>query len=361
MLNLLSQIKQRIPLEWKTRAAYYLSRPDPETFAFLRGKRKAIIALAADYANLGDIAISYAQARFLSACLPNYEIVDFPCAATYLQLKALKAVCTIDDLITIVGGGNMSDLHASIEDARRFVISHFPQNRIISFPQTFDFSKTVKGRNELKRSQKYYKRHRLLHIFAREPVSLESMRIAFPTTPVDLVPDIVLSLPIQDRAIRREKILACIRDDCESAMGSVAREALLKELMKQVPDLEITDTVLPRRDRLSVDERSSYLDQMLTRFCTSRVVVTDRLHGMLFAAITNTPCVALTSLNHKIHATYQAWLSTHPNIILQESHSPTLVLDALGRLENLNKPAHLDLHLDNAFEPLRHAVCSASA
>lgn len=361
MSDIVSYVKSRVPLEWKTRAVYWLSRQSPDIYSHLRGKKKAIIALAADYANLGDVAISYAQARFLSACLPDYEVVDFPCASTYFQLKALKAVCTADDLITIVGGGNMGDLHASIEDARRFVVSHFPQNRIVSFPQTCDFSNTVRGRNELKRSRRCYEKHRLLHVFAREPVSLESMRIAFPTTPVDLVPDIVLSLPVEDRAIRREKVLACVRDDCESAMGSVARADLLKELAARVPDLEITDTVLSRCARLSVDERSTQLDQMLARFCTSRVVVTDRLHGMLFAVITNTPCVVLTSLNHKIRATYQAWLSSHPNIILLEAHETGLVLDALASLEKTSNPAQMDLNLNDAFEPLRRAVCGVCA
>jgi len=178
---------------------------------------------------------------------------------------------------------------------------------------------------------------------------------------VDLVPDIVLSLPTEDRTIRKEKVLACIRDDCESAMGSVARATLLKELTARVPDLDVTDTVLPRRDRLSADERSSQLGQMLARFCASRVVVTDRLHGMLFAVITNTPCVVLTSLNHKIRSTYQAWLSSHPNIILLEAHEPGLVLDALASLERTSNPAQMGLNLNDAFEPLRRAVCGVCA
>ena len=38
------------------------------------------------------------------------------------------------------------------------------------------------------------------------------------------------------------------------------------------------------------------------------LVITDRLHGMVFSAITATPCIAFSNYNHKIKGTYE-WLS----------------------------------------------------
>ena len=48
-------------------------------------------------------------------------------------------------------------------------------------------------------------------------------------------------------------------------------------------------------------------------------MITDRLHGMIFAAITGTPCVVLQNNNHKIKATYESWLRPLKHIRLQEN------------------------------------------
>lgn len=355
-MTLYKRAKLLVPLGIKTRLAYALSRPSPAQYEDLRGKRKVVIALAADYPNLGDIAITHAQTEFVKACLPGYEVVDFPCASTYLQLKALKGVCTPDDIITITGGGNMSDLYASLEDARRFLVGQFPHNRVISFPQTVNFSDTPAGRRELVRSQRSYGRHRSLHLFAREPLSFEMMKRLFPGTPVDLVPDIVLSMPVESGEIQRKGVLLCIRADKESALGPAARAALLRQIEASVPGVRVTDTVLFRAGRLSLYERSGELQALLRAFREAEAVVTDRLHGMILAAITGTRCVVMRSTDHKIAGTYRAWLAGNPGIALLEDYSATSVLAALDRLRAHASGSGTDLGRSGAFDPLRRAL-----
>ena len=51
----------------------------------------------------------------------------------------------------------------------------------------------------------------------------------------------------------------------------------------------------------------------LDEFRKSKLVVTDRLHGMLFAAITGTPCIALGNSSGKVKGVYD-WL-THLDYI----------------------------------------------
>jgi pyruvyl transferase EpsI len=224
---------------------------------------------------------------------------------TFTAIRDLAAACTTEDIITIVGGGNMCDLYASIEDARRFVVGRFPRNRIISFPQTMDFSDTARGRRELRKSQRAYGRHRHLRLFAREALSLERMRAAFPDTDVQLVPDIVLSVDASASEGIRRGTLLCIRNDYESVIPESVRRNLVLELSRTLEDVSVTDTVLAWERRLSREEREAELDAVLRRFRAAEVVVTDRLHGMIFAAITKTPCVALRNSNHKIAATHR--------------------------------------------------------
>ena len=45
----------------------------------------------------------------------------------------------------------------------------------------------------------------------------------------------------------------------------------------------------------------------LQEFSTARLVITDRLHGMVFAAITGTACIAFRNYNYKIEGTYE-WI-----------------------------------------------------
>jgi pyruvyl transferase EpsI len=73
-----------------------------------------------------------------------------------------------------------------------------------------------------------------------------------------------------------------------------------------------TDTVIPRN--LKLEERDTILDAKLDEFKQAALVVTDRLHGMVFAAITATPCIVLPNSYHKIKGLYDDWLTHLPYI-----------------------------------------------
>lgn len=42
---------------------------------------------------------------------------------------------------------------------------------------------------------------------------------------------------------------------------------------------------------------------------SSKLLITDRLQGMVFAAITGTPCIVLNNNHYKVKGTYE-WIST---------------------------------------------------
>lgn len=355
-MKITHKIKQLIPVSTKTRILYYISNANDIRFDLYNKKRKAIIALAADYANLGDVAITHAQARFLKACMPGYEVLPFPCSSTFLKMKALKSVCTPDDIVTIVGGGNMSDLYDSLEDARRFVIGHFPNNKIVAFPQTINFSDTPKGRRELRKTIRVYGRHKNLHLVAREPISFEIMKRTFPATPVYLAPDIVLSLYISELEQPRQGVLLCIRDDAESAFPPGERSEFVNRLTTSIPNVCVTDTLNPNNGRLPITERVAQFEALLALFLRSEVVVTDRLHGMIFSAITGTPCFVLQNNNHKITATHHAWLRSLPHIRMGEGFDAGKTLRTVEELRNIDRRTIHRPDLSEHFEPLKRVI-----
>jgi pyruvyl transferase EpsI len=354
--SVVSRLKQVIPTATRVRVRYWLSTRDDRCLMQLKGKKKAIVALSADYANLGDVAIAVAQARFLAVHLPEYEVVYFPCASTYLQMKSLEHVCGPGDLITIAGGGNMGDLYSSLEDARRFIVERFPDNRIVSFPQTADFSDTREGLRELKRSCKVYGSHRDLHLFAREPTSMERMRQYFPNTPVHLVPDIALHLNESKPRRQRQGVLLCLRADAESASPPRLRTDMASGLVSRGFGVRVVDTHAGDSDRLPIPERERQLQALLDAFRTAQVVVTDRLHGMVFSAITGTPCVALKSRNHKIKSTYDSWLRAQEYVRFQDDFDVDHTLQLIKVLGELNTTSIQPPDLTEHFGPLRKAV-----
>lgn len=300
------KLKSLLSLRQKLFIKYLLSRDTGEYDNVNKKRWKIIVALAADYGNLGDVAITYAQTKFLKMQFPSYEIIEFPISKTFTSVKSLKKICTPQDIITIVGGGNTGDMYDDIEYCRQFIIQQFPQNRIISFPQTVDFSDTESGRKALQRAIKVYSKHENLILIAREKASFERYQKYFKMNKSMLLPDIVLNLNEALFKYKKQGITLCLRSDDEKKM-SKSQEGLLIKSLKQKYEIKYYDTHI-NRDNLSIKERETELNKIWTAFKQSKVVITDRLHGMIFCAITKTPCVVIDNSNCKISGVYNAWL-----------------------------------------------------
>lgn len=321
-----------------------------------RGKKKIIIGLGGFYQNLGDMAITYAQKEFLVNSFPEYEIVLFPSTATYSKMKALKSICTKDDIITTVGGGNMDESYPSLEDARRFIIKSFPDNRIISFPQTITFSDTDHGNKRLKKTVRTYSNHKNLTIFAREKKSFEKMKKTFPVNNVKYCPDIVMSLDKVAPELERKGVIYCVRNDFESYLTETQKNELLKAIEGSFDELTITDTVNITMGQASLDNFESTLEGFWMLLKKSEVVITDRLHCMIFCAITKTPCVVLPNSNQKIKGTYNEWLHNLDHIKFIEEYNVQEILSKMNDLKKLDPKQVSEVSLESKYSVLKEAI-----
>lgn len=308
-------ISDFLPNRFKAEILYLISTKKKFTHT-AKDQKKIIVTLAADYGNLGDVAITYAQKKFLSDNFKDYEVITLPISATYRRLKSLKQSMTSDDIVTIVGGGNMGDMYEDIEEQRRFIIRKFKNNKIISFPQTIDFSDSKRGFVSQKRSQKVYNSHKDLTLFAREEKSFAKMKQLFKAKVV-LAPDIVLSLnKTKKNQIRsKKKVVICIRQDEESSLSHQDKKDLYGILHERYELVEYRDTHIGDV-KLSDDEAMRALEDIWTSFRSADLVVTDRLHGMIFCAITGTPCIAINNSNGKVAGVYKAWIDRLSSIAL---------------------------------------------
>nr|WP_321302564.1 polysaccharide pyruvyl transferase family protein [uncultured Trichococcus sp.] len=326
-----------------------MSQSKRDNFEIYRNKKKIIVALAADYGNLGDVAITFAQTKFLKDNFPTHEIIDFPISRTFTDLKALKKICTTDDIITLVGGGNTGDMYDDIEYCRQFIIQQFPDNKIISFPQTIDFSNTISGERALQKAVSTYSKHDNLILSAREIKSYETYKKFFPHNKVIFSPDVVLSLNEQSLKYEREGITLCFRKDSEKTTKLSDEEQFIKSLNKNY-QVKHQDTHIDASN-MTVEQREVELQNIWTVFKRSKLVITDRLHGMIFCKITGTPCIAIDNSNHKISGVYNAWLSKIENIKMIPDFNYVEIkkhIDSLMSADN-----HTIHHNDELYDQLK--------
>ncbi|MCQ2272824.1 MAG: polysaccharide pyruvyl transferase family protein [Bacteroidales bacterium] len=301
--NMSSKIISHFILRLKLKFAYWKAKANDFVVPYSE-REKCYFFLAADYGNLGDVAITYAQTEFLSERFPNAEIIEIPISKTFAGIKAIKRIVKKDDIITIVGGGNMGDMYDDIEFLRQLVIKSFKNNRIISFPQTLDFSKTLSGRFSLAKAKRIYSSHPNLTILARESVSYHLMKHHFYKNDIKLVPDIVMTLDERQTGESRKGVILCLRNDSEKKTD--VRDEIVKLLETSSMEYKDYDTHIGRGN-LSQEERLGELHKIWSAFSHSELVITDRLHGMIFAFITGTPAIVFPNSNFKIHACYE-WI-----------------------------------------------------
>lgn len=303
-------------LKYIKKFKYICGKNSFDEFNKIKDKKKIILTLTPTHGNLGDHAIAYASKKFIEDNFSDYEFIELDLNEIYDKGKALKNILGEDDIIMILGGGNMGDLYMHEEWTRRFIINEFKNVKIISLPQTISFSETKRGKREFNKTQKIYNFNENLKLIAREETSFNIMKKSFGIERVGFYPDMVLSLDKRSLVSKRNGILMCLRSDKEGIFKSDFKENLKSELEKKYSKVSLSDTVINKS--VNKFSRNEELDRIWREISYSEVVITDRLHGMIFCAITNTPCIVLKTYNHKVVQAYK-WLENQENIILVDN------------------------------------------
>lgn len=306
------------------------------------------------HSNLGDYAIAQAVREFLDSFpIPYDRVVERGVTDFYEHLRLMKKFISQDDLILINGGGSMGVEWFRFEEMIREAITAFPLNRIIIMPETMYYGDSRRGRRELANAVRIYSKHPDLHIFAREKQSYEMMKESFPRNHIYLAPDMVLYMNRTNETEPRGGILFCMRDDPEKLLSCGQESELITIARKLDPDIRRTDTVLTDLGNIPEIERNGVIEKKLGEFRRSRLVVTDRLHGMVFSAITGTPCLALSNYNHKISGVYE-WISGLDYI--EFSRSPEGPGTSMERLYSMGSCNYDEKRLSPFYDDLRAVI-----
>lgn len=275
-----------------------------EKYGIQRGQLNVVIFGSPNHGNLGDYAILEAEKELLAEQLPKANLFDVNMTDFAHEIKALRSLLNKNDLLFLTGGGNLGNQYPDDETIRRRVIESFPHNKILLFPQTMYFTEDEAGKKEREETSAIYNRHNKLWLAARDEYSYKEMQKLF-LGRCCLLPDVVLTVSYLEKWERRGALLL-LRSDVESVLKTAQKEELITILKPQYGTVEETDTVIPIGIDLSGLKQA--LQEKMEQIAKAELVVTDRLHGMIFAAITGTPCLVLPNYNHKVQETYK-WLS----------------------------------------------------
>lgn len=248
---------------------------------------------------MGDQAIAIATIKWIKDNF-NEVVIEVRLIDIYKYISSIKKIINNDDIIFFHGGGNIGDRYLSAENARRFLLKTFPNNKIISFPQTIYFSNSKEGKIELEKSKSIYNGHKNFTIMTRDQYSLSLANNYFPNCKPFNFPDMVLYLnnKFNRSNQNRGKILVCLRNDIEKNTNNDFNQFIFDLIKNKNLPFTTQDTFLDRKP--DFEERENLLSEILDIFSKHKAVITDRFHGVIFSVITKTPCIVLKSSDHKI-------------------------------------------------------------
>ena len=270
-------------------------------FPFYTKTSKIVITATPTHGNLGDQAIVYAEKHILSKSPIKKCVLEVENGGYLTCVNAVKKHIKSEDIIAIDGGGNLGTLWPWEDDKISDIISTFKENKIVVFPQTMYYDDTPSAAERIKKNRVIYSKARDLTFLFRDSSSYDFFTKTFNGVNAKLCPDIVLSLDEQ-KTLPRKNVLLCFREDRERVINDDELSSIKQWMSKNNLTFFATDTVIDKTVRAW--NRKKELNRKWKEFSSARLVITDRLHAMIFSYITGTPCIALNNKSKKVEGTY---------------------------------------------------------
>lgn len=287
------------------------------------------------YANVGDLLIMLGTERF-------FEVHGLTVSRRSAYFNFRASHVAPDEVVVFQGGGNFGDLYEHPQSVRNANIGRLKDHRVIILPQSLHFQSEA----TLQRTARLYRQHPDLHFCVRDPVSFETAR-AF-TDHVYLMPDMAHQLwPLHrlteaavPSAPSTVRTLQFMRTDDEvtdhpanaTLSGATAvthcdwphfvgrREVAYRQLCRSLRvlhalrlDAHLSQWTLDAWRR----HVEGLVQQATALFSAHDLVVTDRLHGHIFASLLGLPNQVLDNAYGKNSRYVSTWTRTSPIVELR--------------------------------------------
>lgn len=296
--------------------------------------------------NVGDSLIYLGLKAHFRACAAELRYV---CDLSTYDERALRQAHP-DGPIVFNGGGNLGDDWLGLQLHREKVLAAFPDRKVVQLPQSVHFASEV----NLVRAQRSFERHPDLTLLMRDAESLALAQSYFSGTRVEFCPDGSFGLGGTLKAGLEDglDVLLLLRMDHESVSGAVdlpyrlsverrdwERHGLAQLVWRLLSLPQVAAARLPepldrpgrRLMRQSFERQAEKnLSYGISLFSRPRVIVTDRLHGLLLAVILGKPVVFMDNSYGKVSAMYRQHFVGVENVV--HARQPSDVPGALAAL-----------------------------
>ena len=278
---------------------------------------------SSDESNIGDHAQTLAIEKFLQKHFSDYQVICF-FRNEVGNSRWNRMVHNIgkNDLVFIHSSGDFGSRYNIItekniieediykkeifvkkyswHDIRKKIIMSFPKNPIIQLPTTVYYEDNEKGKKILEQDMIFY-RDKNVMVLCRESQSNAILSRSI-NCKSRFFPDFVFYLkPTSVRKTRKGALLN-LRTDSESKFNQGERNKIsemVKKALPEVLDMDAHKLTFPIIDLI----RENYINSIFHIYQSREVIITDMMHGMIFAVINQTPCVVLDdAIPHKISA-----------------------------------------------------------
>lgn len=238
--------------------------------------------------------------------------------------------------ILINGGGNFGDRWVESQAFKESVIEQFPDRKIVQLPQTMEFN-TSAG---LTRAQAVYGSHPDTTILIRDRAGYEAAKAAFPNNDVEFCADMALGYGFHKRGKPKYSLLFLKRTDNEAVDQDIptldgpshkvvdwgfrgpfrvpAWRALrlAEDVARVIPAL--TPVVYPLVERSFNVMAEANVRSASKILSEGKIIITDRLHAMVLAALLGIPVFAYDNANKKVSALFKDYVGDLPGVYFAE-------------------------------------------
>ncbi len=265
-------------------------------------KRKVVVFKLPEHGNTGDYVIGLAEKAFFRKYFDNIGYFEITTEEWFFCKDKIKSIISPDDILCINGGGYLGDLwgeKASYED----ITEAFPQNYIFFMPNSFAYSQTdYFDKAYFEEDMLWFKKNKNVFVFLRDENSF--LRFSHFCENGRLYPDMAFFLHMKKKNnTDNGKYLLCFRDDREKKHE--VTEIIKKELEENAILYDEFDIYIKR---FVLQENSEALFRYVSeKFQEYKLVITDRLHGMIISVISDVPCIVFDNTTGKISGVYR-WI-----------------------------------------------------
>lgn len=318
-------------------------------------KRKIILIGTPIHKNLGDHLIAHHERAFIMNFYKNEELLEIPTEIFMLYKSLIKSIVNPKDSIFITGGGWMGDVWIKDDLCMQEIIKTFKNNKITILPQTlyFDDLDSKRSKELLKSAKRTYKNSKYLNLLLRDEKSIENAKSYYGNfiNKIDLFPDMALYKDFEKNIKCKSGYLFCLREDIEKESSGMI-ESEIHSYAKE-NGIKVSKTSTISKHSVPIWLRKKKIQSKSNEFSKANVIITDRLHGMIFALLSGTKCVAIDNKTHKVFGVYKKWLSDNRNIFfVDKKYDKRQLLDFLNSdFDEINHKIWRN-NIDRSFEEL---------